>query len=306
MQFAHRRKKKLPVFKASKKVVSQLNFGWQAYLWGAFFILIFAGFLYLVFWSPYLKVKSISVESGNLNKSEEIKMMVASLLSKKYKNFVPGDAFFVVSSGAIKEAIEKDFPEAKNVVVKKDILKGLEISLTGRQAVAIFCQGEKKLEMAKEGLLSQENSTTTIASKEKELESIPESRGCFFVDSEGFLFRNAPEISGTLLPSLYDLSGDNFSVGSLGVASSTINFINLTRASMRELEIYFKGFLINVNNGPDLIAVSQEGWNVYFDLNRPAEAPIKILETLFNNNLKETRTTLKYIDLRTVNRVYYK
>jgi hypothetical protein len=306
MQFAHRRKKKLPVFKASKKVVSQLNFGWQIYLWGAFFILIFAGLLYLIFWSPYLKVKSISVESGSLNKSEEIKAAVVSLLSKKYKKFIPGDAFFMVFSGAIKESIEKSFPEAKDVVVKKDILKGLEISLTGRQAAAILCKGEKEAAAEDKELLNQENATTTLVGVGKKLEVIPKSQGCFFVDSGGFLFRHAPEISGTLLPTLYDLSGGDLFLGSFGIASSTINFINLTRISMKEQEIDFKGFLINADNSPDLVALSQEGWNLYFDLNRSAEAPIKILEALLRADLKENRETLKYIDLRTVNRVYYK
>ena len=296
----------MPVFKASKKVVSRLNFGWRAYLWGAFFILVFAGIFYLVFLSPYLKIKLINVESGSLNKNEEIKATVASLLSSKYKNFIPGDTFFVVSPQKIKEIIEKDFPEAKDVVVKKDILKGIAINLAGRQAAAILCKGEKETAVEDKELITQETATTTLASVGKKLEVIPKSQGCFFVDSEGFLFHHAPEISGTLLPTLYDLSGGDFSLGSLGVASSTINFINLVRVSMKEQEIDFKGFLINADNGSDLVALSQEGWNIYFDLSRLAEAPLKILETLFEGDLKDKRATLQYIDLRTVNRVYYK
>ena len=115
-----------------------------------------------------------------------------------------------------------------------------------------------------------------------------------------------PEISGTILSTFYDQTEREINLGSTASASSTIEFASLIQNAMKENGISFQGFLINNINNPDMIALTSEGWQIYFDLNRSAQAPLKVLKTLLEGNLAEKRAFLKYIDLRTANRVYYK
>jgi len=135
---------------------------------------------------------------------------------------------------------------------------------------------------------------------------LPEVENCFFVDRGGLAFRRAPEISGTFLSTFYDKSGGKISVGSLLASPSAIEFANLVQEKMKETGVSLQGFLISEKNSSDLAVLTGEGWSIYFDLSRPAEAPLKILETLLAGELKDKRTNLKYVDLRTLNRVYYK
>jgi len=308
MQFARTRKKRLPVFDASKKVARKLKFSWRTYLWGAFFIALIVGLVYLSFWSAFLKIKRINVIGDNFNDQAKVEAIVREVLNQKIWHFIPGDSFLSISIRAVKEKIEKTFPEAENVSVLADILEGLKVSLAGRQPVAIWCQGQKQTEIASTSpvVVSSltENSSTTPP-KEIVLWQLPEVKKCFFVDKDSFVFSEAPEISGTILPTFYDQTERKINLGSTVCASSTIEFADLIQKTMKENGVSFQGFLINNINNPDIIALTSEGWQIYFDLSRSAQAPLKVLDTLLKGDLSEKRTSLKYIDLRTTNRVYY-
>ena len=309
MQFARARKKRLPVFDASKKVVRKLKLGWRACLWGAFFIVLTIGLAYLLFWSPFLKIKKIEIESDSLNNQIKVQAAIKDILAQKIWRFVPGDSFFVISAQVIEEKIEKTFPDIENVSVRADILQGLSVSLANRQAAAIWCQGQKKVLVASSSpsvaVPLLENGSTTL-SQETIFWQLPEVTQCFFVDKDGFIFNSAPEISGTILPTFYDQTERALGLGETACASSTIEFVSLAQETMKDDDVNFQGFLINNINNPDIIALTSEGWQIYFNLDRPAGAPLKVLETLLRGELSEKRISLKYIDLRTANRVYYK
>ena len=308
MQFARRRKKRLPVFDASKKVARKLKFGWRTYLWGAFFIILVAGLVYLLFWSPFLKIKKIDVVGDNFSDQAKVEATTRDLLSQKIWRFVPGDSFFIISTKAIKEKIEKTFPEAENILIRRDIIEGLKISLTGRRPAAVWCQGQKLTEVASTSpviISSPEDSGTTTLPEKIVLWQLPEVKKCFFADKDSFLFREAPEISGTILPTFYDQTEREINLGSEACASSTIGFADLVQKTMKESGVSFQGFLVNNINNPNIIGLTSEGWQVYFDLSRSAQAPLKVLEALLAGELLEKRASLKYIDLRTANRVYY-
>jgi len=310
MQFAHTRKKRLPVFDASKKVARKLKLGWRTYLWGAFFIVLIASLVYLSFWSPFFKIKKINVTGDNFNDQVKVEATVKDILNQKIWHFVPGDSFFIASEQAIKDTIKKTFPEMENVSVHRNIMRGLEISLTGRQSAAIWCQAQKIAPVASTSpavasLLVTENIGTT-SPEEIASWQLPEVKKCFFVDKDSFVFSEAPEISGTILPTFYDQTEREINLGSIASASSTIEFADFIQKTMKESGVGFQGFLISNINNPDIIALTSEGWQIYFDLNRSAQAPLKVLDTLLKGDLAEKRASLKYIDLRTANRVYYK
>ncbi len=133
----------------------------------------------------------------------------------------------------------------------------------------------------------------------------PQSESCFFADSDGLLFREAPEISGTLLVTFYG-RGDQTLLGYQVVASSTINFANQTKKEMRSAGMAATDFIIEGGIQPDLSVLTGEGWWVYFSLARPYLTQVKILQTLLADEIKEKRATLQYVDLRMPNRAYYK
>lgn len=302
--FAYRRKKSSKIFKISAKASldavkagrRSLRSSWRAWLGGAAAFLILAGILYLVFWSPFLKIKKWSVEGVNFTATAQAQELVGQMLQEKIWKIIPGDSLAVFSGYKAKQRILTAFPEAQAVEIDSDILKGIKITIKGRQPAAFWCRS-----LASFVFVDGQATTTEISN------ALPLSEGCYFLDSEGWLFREAPEIFGTSLPTFYGQSDEDFSLGEKTMASSTILFAGQLKKQLREIDIEAQGFVVGAAGGQDIAVFTNESWLGYFNNNRPAQSQVKTLGSLLiSDEIKDKRASLKYIDLRLGNRVYYK
>lgn len=294
--FAYRRKKRSNIFAIPVKTRRRrIQVSWRAWFWMAAIILALAGLLYLAFWSPVFKVKKWSVEGVNFTATAQAQELVSQLLQTKIWKIIPGDSLFVFFGRQTTRWILTSFPEAESVKINKDILKGIKIIIKGRQPAAIWCQSAAVL-VATAG---QATSTESFG-------GLPQREKCFFADSNGLLFRAAPEISGTARPEFFGRPEEDFAPGDKAVASSTIQFAADLKKQLRDISVEALGFMAGAAGNTDLVVYTGEGWQVYFNVTRPAQSQVKILSALLNGDLKSKRAGLKYIDLRVAGRVYYK
>lgn len=292
--FAYRRKKQSRIFGIPAKAKRKIS--WRTWLWWLVALLALAGLLYLVIWSPFFKIKKWSVEGEGFAPTAQAQELVNQALQERIWQIIPKDNLIIFSSKKIISQILADFPEAQSVKVDKDIFKGIKITIKGRQPAAIWCKSSADF------IFVGFQATST----DKGL-SLPSSEQCFFADSAGLIFREAPAISGTLLPTFFSQSEQDFGVGEQAIASSTLLFSSQLKKQLRGMDIELLGFVDGASGSQELVAITNEGWVAYFNVSRSSSAQIKALMALLaSDELKTKRASLKYIDLRLASKVYYK
>lgn len=293
--FAYRRKKRSTIFATlAKPRRKRVMITWRAWLWGLAVILILAGFLYLAVWSPVFKIKKWSVEGVDFTDAAQAQELTNQFFQSKIWKSVSKDNWLIFSSEELSNRILSSFLEAASVAVEKNFLKGVKITIKGRQAAMLWC---KSLVNA----LLESQATTTEATI-----VLPQSEECFFADKDGLIFREAPEISGIAWPTFFSQPSQNFDLGDQVAASSSIQFASQLKKQLRDVNVDSLGFMADAGSSPDLIVFTGENWLIYFNLNRSIQSQVKILGALLDNDLKNKRAELKYVDLRMANKVYYK
>lgn len=268
-------------------------FNWRAWFWGLAAVAVLSGFLYLVIWSPVFKIKTWSVVSSNFTSQAQAQELVNRSFQGKIFNIIPKDNWLVFLNQNLPDKILAAFPEAASVQININILEGVKITVKGRQGAAIWCQNAAAAMPA-----NQATTTADIV--------LPAREKCFFADNNGLLFREAPEISGIAMPEFFGQPGENFAPGDKVVASSTIGFAADLKKQLRDINVEVLGFMAGAAGNADLVAYTDESWQVYFNASRPAQPQVKILAALLAGDLKDIRAELKYVDLRVAGKVYYK
>lgn len=259
---------------------------------------------YLFLFSPVFEIKEIAVAGNNLISTQQINENIETLLGRKILKIIPGNISIFLSENKIKASLLNSFLEIASVQIKKPQPDKLDILISERQSAAVLCRAKIIQTPAASPVLTVSSTTATAAPKMKE--TLPESAGCFFVDEGGFVYRQAPQISGTFLPTFYRLGEEDVFVGGAAIEASTVQFALEIKKNLRELGIDLSGFVLNEIIFTELKAFTGEGWFIYFDTNRSALVQAAVLETLLASEVKQNRGNLEYVDLRVQNRVYYK
>lgn len=295
--FAYRRKKHSKIFNVSVKSYRQSAMTWKTWVWGAAIILALAGLLYLAIYSPFLKIKNWNLEAKNFSSVESAQNLVERFFEEKVWEIIPRNNWLVFLNNTLSNRILAAYPEAAAVDINRDILRGVKITVVGRQPAAFWCQ---TFAIATSTIMAGEATTT-----ESDL-ILPQSGTCYFTDNNGLIFREAPQLSGTALPTFFSRPGQEFNIGDVVIGFSTVQLAAQLKKELRNLGIEPIVFTLAVNNSQELTVFTSEGWQIYFDLSRSAQSQVKILGALLDSEIKDKRAGLKYIDLRLANKVYYK
>ncbi|HCX27541.1 MAG TPA: hypothetical protein DHI91_00165 [Candidatus Portnoybacteria bacterium] len=279
---------KLPELKTNRRVL----------LWTAGIILLLGGLVYFFVWSPVFKVREIKISGVNFVPEEQVRQKTQDFLQKRAWKLIPQDSVFVFPIEKFKKSLLTDWPAIESVKIKIFPPRKLEISLVERAMAAVWCQSK--------AVLAEEQPTATSSPAMNGRVGLPQSEQCFFADRDGLIFREAPEISGTLLVTFYSRPGQNVVLASQAVSSSTIQFADQVKKQAREMNIDILGFLLGKQGSTDLIVATQEGWAIYLSEERSPAVQLKVLQALLDSEIKGKRSTLNYVDLRTINRVYYR
>jgi len=305
MIFRRRKKIYYPNFTApGKPKRRKKKAGWIFWLGMFILFLLLGSAVYLFLFSPVFKIKEISVDGNSLIATPQIVEKIEAFLDHRILKIIPGNISIFLPKNRMKTSLLGSFLEIADVKIEKPQPDKLDVLIFERKPAAVLCR--VKIVQPSSVLPASATSSAATSAVPKIKEKLPESEDCYFVDKDGFAYRRAPQISGTLLPAFYLPREDEVLLGSALIDSATIQFAVEAKNNLRELVIDLNGFAFNEIIPTELKAFAHEGWFIYFDTGRPALVQVAVLEALLENEVKNKRANLEYVDLRVANRVYYK
>jgi cell division septal protein FtsQ len=226
------------------------------------------GIFYFAFFSDYFQLKEVTISGNSKISSDKITRMIEAASSKKIA-LLSTKSVFLFGKNKIASLLKSSYPEIKNVYVKIRFPDVVEAQIEERQPIAT---------LIKEGEL-------------------------FSIDQEGIIFEKTNKVFGPLIRS------DQSSAIKLGeevVEQKLLAGILGMESSFKKMNVKIKEYLICFSCFK-ITATSQDGWEAYFDTKKDLGAQVSDMEAVFNQeiglgNLKN----LKYIDLRFIDKVYYR
>jgi len=246
-------------------------------LYGSFFVSIFIGVFYFLFFSGYCDIRGITVSGTEKIQEEAVRAVVAGMLGERSMLLLSDKNFFVFSTHEAAGALKEKFPAIDSVDVGRKIWGAtIAVDIVERQPVGIVC-GKK------------------------------EQDTCMYLDKGGVVFSVAPRIVGASV-----LRIEEESLGAITgfpvqkYPADAINFITLIKRHVREKAGITVETFVFLNEYGDVEARTVEGFTIWFSMKQDAEYQAQVLKNLLAAEIKEQAPNLEYIDLRVEKRAYYK
>ena len=185
---------------------------------------------------------------------------------------------------------EFNSPLIKTASIHRDLIRRkLNIAIEERKQFAIWCSGLP----SSEETLTDPLITSTIG-------YIPATADCYWLDADGFIFARAPGTEGELLYGIYDVSGERRSIGDYVLPTELRNVFFKVIKALALARVPVSYFRVEKMDLQEITAVIINGPEIYFSLRIDpgfAVEPLKSLQSQF--------ASLRYIDFRSENKVYY-
>ncbi|MFH0852473.1 MAG: hypothetical protein V1845_02640 [bacterium] len=270
---------------------------WKIAVAGGFLLFLIASIFYLIVFTSFAKISNIKVEGTKEVDAKSIEEISRSIIGEKFFNKIPKDNLILFPQKKIIGAIIRAFPEIKSVVLtEKPFEHSAIIKIEERQASAIWCR-----------VPAPENEEISTSSVTQAVQaSLPSAESCFFVDSEGFIFKNAPILSGGAVPTVYDKTSQDLDLRRTVANPERLKFILAVKKELAGVNMILTDFIIASQTLGDLEILTPEGWRILLDTTKSPSSQINALKRVLEEKIKEKRALLEYVDLRVEDRVYYK
>jgi hypothetical protein len=235
-----------------------------------------------------LNIKDIQIAGNKALDAETVKNAVSQKLTGKYIWLFPKTNILYYPQGGIKSELQNQFKRIENIDLSVDTNKILIITLAEREAKYTWC--------------GQEISVIGGDSGQK----------CYFMDTEGYIFDEAPYFSGNVYFKFYGSLNTAEPMGIHFLGNKFINIIKF-KETIESMKLSPTAFWLE-NNGDANFSLSKDptiGGKIIFKIDSDFE---KIAENLqaavsgepLKSKLKNNLSSLLYIDLRFSNKVYDK
>ncbi|HXK32060.1 MAG TPA: FtsQ-type POTRA domain-containing protein [Candidatus Paceibacterota bacterium] len=223
------------------------------------FLIAVVSLCYFVFFTPFFKIKEIGISGNEKISIQDIGSIAQEEVDSK------GSLFFRINVGKIEENILMKYPEIGLADVKMRLPDKLSIKIQERQMVALWCVGEND---------------------------------CFKVDENGIVFEKIEEV-----PVGEIIINDSYSQGEKKTGEQAIDKDDLAKILQinfnleKNLNIQVAGFFVSSTD--KLVAVAEDGWELYFNLQNDIDWQLMKLKVLLEERISsEERQDLEYIELR--------
>ncbi len=253
-------------------------------------VILSIAFVLLIYWflflSDFFQIKHLIL---NPEPSSDLVTEINNYFDKKNQKFVP---FWLEAA-----------------------LQQVGISSLSQRNLLFFSQADlanylmqKHPELAKvEAKLDlNESSLTVTVSRRQNAFLVCHQEQCYEVDGSGILFAKAPEISGNFGRKIVILNFEpqlGQKIWSEAEANAFQNLFNLAENPASPFKI--KYLELEETNSPTLKIITEEGWYLLVNFNSDFQKISEIIQGLFNSQLKNKTSDLKYLDCRYLPRVYY-
>ncbi len=259
-------------------------------------VLVLVGVLFVIGGIVYLQnipkfqITKIEVQGTHVISPIEVEETVRDTLVGKYAHLVPKTNALIYPKKKVAEVVTLKYPRAESMTVTHSAWDTLTISIVERESVYLWCGDSVTSE--------------TVNGK-----------NCYFADDRGFLFSKAPYFSGIVYLKMFGgLSGDgNEIVGKHILDRETFDKMLKFVESVKTLDVIPHGLVFYPNGERALLLsteLSEDKQKIIFT----GDATDTVLENLtaalagdpLKKDFKEKFDSLRYIDLRYPNKVYYK
>jgi len=225
---------------------------------------------YLIIYSPVFSIEKINITNNErVNNDEVLNFIKSNIFSNSIFKKVLGFQNILIWPNYLKNNSNL-LPEIKEVSIKKDYFhKNIEIKVLERKLYGMWC-------------------------KENE---------CLWFDEAGYLFNKSPLSEGALILKVFDYSERKLGIGNFVLPQNLMsNLIQVFDVLQKAQINFYSAELKNLEN-EEIAIKTQDGPTIYFSLNFP---PPDI--SFIKKKIEEKRdfNSLKYLDLRIENKVFYK
>ncbi|MEK7082232.1 MAG: FtsQ-type POTRA domain-containing protein [Patescibacteria group bacterium] len=244
---------------------------------GMFFALAIAGGIFFLR-RPEWQISAVAIDGLRVIPESAMRSRVAGILAGAYLGLVPRSSVLLARGHAIAEDLKKEFPPIRDVAVRKRFPNRLDIRVTERRLWGIFCNDLKP------GM----------------------DFSCVAVDETGYAYAPSPAAKGALIL-LVRSDGDAVPVGAFAIESGVIDLLRRIAdqmpASAGSAPLSFE---LPSGIRSEFRAVMPEGYYIIFRRDGDLANALRVLKKVLDEEIKDKRTDIDYIDLRFGNKVFYK
>jgi len=246
----HRIKKKQPFFK--KKYFFPTFFGF------VFSILI----IYFLIFSQFFQIEKIIISGNEKTNKNEILKIIENKIQKTIFSYST-KSIFLANINEIKKTALNSFPQIDELEIKRSFPKSLNVIVTERLGVAVFCNNNDN---------------------------------CFLLDQKAVIFE--PLLQESQLPRIEKLNNEKqFKLGEQIIAEDLVLKILKVFSVLTELDIKAEKALIVSNERINVL--TDEDWDIYFNPQKDLNWQLTKLEALLKEQVPlENRNQLDYVELR--------
>lgn len=257
--------------------------------------IIFYSFLFLLLFLglgfasqiPGARITEIVVSGNKIIEEKEIIKIAQDNISGNYLWLFPKNNFVIYPKRTIEENLKEKFKRIKTIEINNENVKTLNIILSEYEGKYLWCGDQAQA---------------------LELSSIQK---CYFLDTNGYIFDEAPFFSGDVYFKFYGKSDGNIP-GSFFLKNIWSNLISF-KNNLELMGLKPTAFWVDENNDGN-IALSSEammGPKILFkidsDFKNIAENLQSALDTEpLSSDFRSKFSSLLYLDLRFGNKVYFK
>ncbi len=266
------RKYRKPYRIKKKKSILKNRFFWLSILILVFLFSIF----YFLFFSEIFQIKKIIVSGNEKVPKEKIQDIVKENLEKKII-FSKSKSIFLIDLKKIRENVLDVFPQIGEIEINRDFPDTLNLLVTERKEVGIFCQNDF----------------------------------CFLLDKEGVIFENVPKEMPLLkIQNLnYLNSGKEIKLGEKIIEKEILSPILEAETKLRDYNLpstlpperapNLKIVEVSIISEERINAKTSEGWEIYFNPKKDINWQLIKLKAVLENEIPaEKRKDLESIELR--------
>lgn len=236
----------------------------------------------------YFKIQNISISGNNFISESEIREM-ASLQSEKSRFIIfPQSNILFFSKSQLRRIISEKY-YLNSLQIDKIFWHEIKIMLSEKPIKLIYSTNQKKYFIDDNGNIINEYGPGKSDRKEQ----------------DGDLEIVRPVSQATNLPIIYDKNNDVAEIGSQILSKDYVAFLlNIDQAIKDEADFKIKEYQLPELKGTDLIAITNQGWEIRFNSNDSYLSQVKLLFLVLKDKVKD-RSGLEYIDLRFGDKIYY-
>ncbi len=258
--------------------------------------LAIAGAVYACFFSPLLSIKNIRSEGANYDKEK-----IRDLISKRrvLLGLIPSNNLMLVGKNWFSEL---QTPDIKNFSIKKNYAqKTLDLYFEPRKEILSWCvpKTDYELRTTDYGALTPTPDSETAPTSTPTIEW-----QCFYTDKDGVLFKKSSFIESPHFIQIKDLTGRPLALGD-SIDSKIIDFAQKIFLSAKNKNLNVSQFEIKNYESKEIVGDS-ESFKIFFALEKDPTRQIENLFTVLEQEIKEDKSRLLYIDLRNDNKVFFK